>query len=92
MKKIIFRKYNSSSGQVRCIVKEVTKYFRKRKRCLCGSREFVTQPNQYDIYKWINGKLVMTGTSSTYDRDILYCRKCPRKYIETEDGFIRRHI
>lgn len=42
----------------------------------CGCKEFITQPNKYDVYEVINGLLQYVQTENIDDEDILYCREC----------------
>jgi len=44
--------------------------------CKCGSVEFVTEPNQYDVYKIIDNELELVKTYSTDDDFKLFCREC----------------
>ena len=46
------------------------------KPCKCGSIEFVTEPNQYDVYQIIDGKLELTETLFTECEIDLFCREC----------------
>ena len=43
----------------------------------CGNdKEFITQPNQYTIYKVINGELEYQKTELINEKCKLYCREC----------------
>lgn len=42
----------------------------------CGSQEFVTKPNRYDIYEVINNKLVLSKSVFIEDEIKLFCREC----------------
>jgi len=67
---------------------------RKRKSCTCGSTQFYTEPNQYDTYEYVDGKLVMTDTAQIEDWSdefILYCADCEEKYIVIDDDYIRSY-
>jgi len=44
--------------------------------CKCGSDEFVSKPNQYDIYHIVDGNLNLIQSSFTEDEIRLYCREC----------------
>lgn len=57
---------------------------KKLKPCECGSTEFCTEPNQYDIYELINGKLEWIEATGTNDEFILYCRDCGEEYEADE--------
>lgn len=50
----------------------------KQLPCECGSREFITQPNRYSVYKIINDKLQFMNQEST-DNELLYCRDCSKQ-------------
>ena len=49
------------------------------KPCKCGSVEFVTEPNQYDVYELIDGKLEFQH-SEDVDGIKLYCRECGKEF------------
>ncbi|MDR1791958.1 MAG: hypothetical protein LBR36_00725 [Bacteroidales bacterium] len=55
------------------------------KRCKCGSTEFITEPNQYDVYEIIDGKLEMTHSEDIDDEFKLYCRECSEELENAED-------
>lgn len=42
----------------------------------CGSNEFVTKPNRYEIYQNIDGKLVLMESPFVNDEIKLFCRAC----------------
>lgn len=42
----------------------------------CGSQEFITTPNRYDIYEVINNKLVLSESVFIEDEIRLFCREC----------------
>jgi hypothetical protein len=48
------------------------------KFCECGSIEFVTEPNQYDVYQIIDNNLELIETYSTGDFR-LFCRDCSKE-------------
>jgi hypothetical protein len=50
------------------------------KPCKCESAEFITNPNQYDIYKTIGGELKFIKTEQIDDNVKLYCRECGEEY------------
>lgn len=52
------------------------------RNCKCGSDEFITKPNQYDIYQIIDGKLEFIKSEFTWDEEKLYCRGCCKRLIE----------
>ena len=51
------------------------------KKCKCGSDEFVTNPNQYDVYQIVAGKLTRIETCFTADEIKLYCRECSKELL-----------
>lgn len=42
----------------------------------CGSTEFITQPNKYDIYNVIDNELQYVKTEDIDEPDVFYCRDC----------------
>ncbi len=46
---------------------------------VCGCDEFITNPNKYDIYKIINGKLEFQRSELIDDKIELFCRECSLK-------------
>jgi hypothetical protein len=44
--------------------------------CKCGSTEFITAPNSYDVYELINRKLEFQRTELIEEELKLYCREC----------------
>jgi hypothetical protein len=44
--------------------------------CKCGSVEFITEPNQYDVYQIIDGKLQFIESLFIEDDQKLFCREC----------------
>jgi hypothetical protein len=52
---------------------------KKIKPCKCGSIEFISQPNRYDIYEIIDDKLVLMSSEFIDDEEKLYCRECSRE-------------
>jgi hypothetical protein len=51
------------------------------KPCKCGSVEFITKPNQYDVYQIIDKKLELTDTLSTEEELKLFCRECSKEVV-----------
>jgi hypothetical protein len=47
--------------------------------CNCGCTEFVTKPNQYEIYEILDGKLVLTHSEATDEETRLFCRGCAKE-------------
>lgn len=48
--------------------------------CKCGNEEFVTQPNRYDVYQIIDGRLEYQKSESVDDELAVYCRECGKRY------------
>jgi len=44
--------------------------------CKCGSKEFITAPNSYDVYKIIKDRLEYQKSQFIDDELVFYCRKC----------------
>ncbi|MDR3108859.1 MAG: hypothetical protein LBU65_04110 [Planctomycetaceae bacterium] len=55
------------------------------KSCTCGSSEFITTPNRYDIYKIIGGRLELTNSPFVDDMIKLYCRECGEELLNAVD-------
>jgi hypothetical protein len=49
------------------------------KLCECGSSEFITQPNSYDVYQIVNSELEFLKTEFIEDEITLFCRECGAK-------------
>jgi hypothetical protein len=47
--------------------------------CECGSDEFITKPNAYDVYKIVDGKASFVSQEFVDDEESLYCRNCGRE-------------
>jgi len=43
---------------------------------ICNSEEFITKPNQYDVYKLVDGKLVFQNSEFVEQNIRLFCREC----------------
>lgn len=53
---------------------------KKKYKCKdCGCKEFISNPNQYDIFKNKDGKLIFIRTESFDDMLELFCRNCSEK-------------
>jgi hypothetical protein len=50
----------------------------------CGSQEFITALNAYDIYEVIDKKLIKVKTECTDDEFELFCRDCSEKLNTSE--------
>ncbi|MFQ3576622.1 MAG: hypothetical protein SNJ77_09320 [Cytophagales bacterium] len=46
---------------------------------VCGGEEFVSQPNQYDIFENNNGKLIFKNSALVNNKLELFCRECSEK-------------
>jgi len=46
------------------------------KPCKCGSTEFITNPNSYDIYNIVGNKLEFIKSETIDDKLKFYCRNC----------------
>jgi len=57
----------------------------KIKNCSCN--EFVTQPNRYDIYTFVDEKLKLEKSAFTQDEIKLYCRECGKE-LKNATGLI----
>lgn len=56
-----------------------------RVACDCGCGEFITQPDEYGVYRVIGGKLAFQSTEFVDAEDIIYhCRDCGKEYSEDE--------
>jgi hypothetical protein len=49
------------------------------KPCECGSTEFITKPNSYDIYELIEGELEYQRSEYIDDEIKYYCRDCSKE-------------
>lgn len=45
----------------------------------CGSTEFISQLNNYDIYKSENEKIELVNSEKIDEKLILYCRNCSKE-------------
>ncbi len=52
--------------------------------CKCGSTEFVSKPNRYDIYQIVDGKLKLINSPFTEDEIKLFCRECGEELLKAE--------
>jgi hypothetical protein len=53
--------------------------------CECGSLEFITKPNQYDVYEIIDKKLEFVKSILVEEEEKLYCRDCSKKLVLREE-------
>jgi hypothetical protein len=54
------------------------------KACKCGSTEFVSNLNSYDVFELIEGKLLFKRTEISDDIIRIYCSKCYKEYRKFE--------
>ena len=54
------------------------------KPCKCGSSEFISKPNRYDVYEIENDELVLVDSHYTPDKVRLYCRSCSKELKAAE--------
>jgi len=55
------------------------------KPCKCGSIDFVSKPNRYDIYQIIEGSLQLIQSPFTEEEIKLYCRECGEELVGAEE-------
>ncbi len=54
-------------------------------RCpVCGSNEFITPLNSYDIYQFIDGELSFIRSELTNEPFKLFCRECGKEIEESK--------
>jgi DNA-directed RNA polymerase subunit RPC12/RpoP len=51
----------------------------------CGSYEFVSNPNRYDIFVAEKGKLILKKSEFINEENALFCRECSEKLIFVEE-------
>ena len=51
------------------------------KPCKCGSIDFVSKPNRYDIYQIVERRLQLIQSPFTEEEIKLYCRECGKELI-----------
>jgi hypothetical protein len=49
------------------------------KPCKCGSTEFVSNPNSYDVFELVDGKLEFIGREFADEEEEIFCRECTKK-------------
>jgi hypothetical protein len=64
---------------------------KKIKSCKCGYVEFVTEPNQYNVYQIIDDKLELVETLPTEDNYKLFCRECS-KQVDLSKNYSKQNI
>lgn len=42
----------------------------------CGSTQFITEPNQYDVLEFYNEKFEIVRSESTDDEHRIFCEEC----------------
>lgn len=43
---------------------------------ICGSTEFISNPNRYDIFNFIDGEFKIKSSNFVNDEDKVFCREC----------------
>ena len=71
-------KWKMQSGK--CKVQSEKGLFYMKKCKDCGSDEFITKPNSYEIHKIIDGKLCFQRNELINNDIKLYCRNCGKEY------------
>jgi len=54
------------------------------KSCECGSTEFITELNSYDVYELINGKLEFQHSEIIDDEINFFCRNCSKELVNAD--------
>ncbi len=57
----------------------------KVKPCSCGSNEFVSKPNRYDIYQVVDNRLELTSSLIAEEEIKLFCRECGEELVDAAD-------
>ena len=52
------------------------------KPCKCGSTEFVSNLNSYDVFELVDGKLEFIRTESSEDEIHIFCSKCYKEAVK----------
>jgi hypothetical protein len=52
---------------------------KRTKPCKCGSIEFISEPNRYDVYQIVDGVLELIESPFTEDEVKLFCRECGKE-------------
>jgi len=58
------------------------------KPCECGSEEFISNPNRYDSYQIIDGKLELIESLFTEEEIKLFCRECGEELLGAENFLV----
>ena len=45
----------------------------------CGSEDFITQPNRYDVMTFTGEKFELSDSHCTDDQEVYYCRECSKE-------------
>ncbi len=56
----------------------------------CGSTEFVTEPNQYDILTFENGDFKVLHTEQCEEGYKIFCRECENEVYVTDGKLVLR--
>ncbi|MCU0427832.1 MAG: hypothetical protein MUF71_19645 [Candidatus Kapabacteria bacterium] len=57
----------------------------------CGSEEFVTQPNRYDVLTFTAMGFHISDTCSTDDIEIIFCRECGNR-VDIEQSLSANNV
>jgi len=49
------------------------------KPCKCGSTEFVSNLNSYDVFELVDGKLEFQRKENIDNKEEIFCRECGKK-------------
>ena len=55
------------------------------KPCKCGSFDFVSRPNRFDVYQIVEGRLQLIQSLFTEEEIKLYCRECGEELVGAEE-------
>ncbi|MEK7819069.1 MAG: hypothetical protein AAB255_04670 [Bacteroidota bacterium] len=58
---------------------------KKIQSCKCGSIDFISKPNRYDVYQIIGGSLQLIQSPFTEDEIKLYCCECGEELIGADE-------
>ena len=53
--------------------------------CKCGSVDFASLPNRYDIYQIIDGKLELVQSPFTQEETKIFCRECGEELVDADE-------
>ena len=55
------------------------------KPCKCGSIDFISKPNRYDVYQIIDGQLEVIDSPFIEEKTKLFCRECSKELVGAEN-------